>query len=662
MTAVLELQRLRLRNFKGIQAFELIANGENAGVYGDNGTGKTTLADAFSWLLFGKDSQGHTDFGIKPYGENGEALHNMESEVEGVLRADGRLITLAKVYKEKWSQKRGSARAEFAGHTTDYFIDGVPVKESEYLVRVAEIAPEEAFRLATDPKYFNERVKWVDRRRMLLEACGDVSDVEVITSDPRLAPLPDILNGRRLDDHKKVITARRTKINDELKSIPTRIDEATRALPDVTGDPEQIKAQVAALRTQREAKSAELVRLDNGSEVTEKRRQISEADLQLTTLQTQATRANDQAVQQIRTKLAGVTDQVDAKQREMRRLRAESDEADRTIQDVQAKLAKLREDWGVIKARAFTATVADTCPTCGQALPAEKVQAAYDAALADFNTRRSNDLEANKAQGLKLKGQLDQLQTAQTQRSDIIAKAEQDTSALNIQANELRGQMERLRSETPDPTKLPEYKGLIALKGQLEQEVAELRNGSAEAKAKAAEAIRELDGKIADLEGKAARLAQKVAGLKRITELEEQEKTLTAEFEKLERELYLCDLFTEAQAKLLDERVNSRFTYARFKLTNKLVNGGTEPCCETLFQGVPYSDLNNGARVNIGLDIINTLSQHYRFVAPIWIDNSESVTRLIPTEAQVIRLVVSEPDKVLRVEVDDPVLAEREAV
>src|SRR5690606_7377882 len=127
------LQRLKLRNFKGIREFTLEANGSDVTIYGDNGAGKTSLVDAFMWLLFDKDSQNRKDFQIKTLDADGEPIHNLEHEVEAALELDdGRQVTLRKVYKEKWTRKRGSAVAEFTGHTVDHYIDGVPTKQSDY--------------------------------------------------------------------------------------------------------------------------------------------------------------------------------------------------------------------------------------------------------------------------------------------------------------------------------------------------------------------------------------------------------------------------------------------------------------------------------------------------------------------------------------------------
>jgi len=130
-----------------------------------------------------------------------------------------------------------------------------------------------------------------------------------------------------------------------------------------------------------------------------------------------------------------------------------------------------------------------------------------------------------------------------------------------------------------------------------------------------------------------------------------EERRLAAEYERLERELYLTEEFIRAKVRLLTDRINSRFRLARFKLFDIQVNGAVEECCETVVDGIPWRSLNHGARLNVGLDIAETLGGHYDLRAPIWIDNREAVTRLISVRAQLISLVVSEPDKNLRVEV-----------
>jgi DNA repair exonuclease SbcCD ATPase subunit len=245
----LRLMSLRLRNFKGQRDFLFEPNGNNASVFGDNGTGKTTLMDAFSWLLFDKDSTDKKDFAIKTLDENNNVMHGLEHEVEGLLEVDGKRIKLRKVYYEKWTKKRGSTQKEFTGHTTDYFIDDVPMKKGEYDDEVAKIADEEIFKLLTNPTYFNEQMDWKKRRELLLEVCGDLTDEQVIASNAKLAKLTEILNGRDVDKHRDTIKAQMKKINEEIDKIPVRINETQLGMPDIEGiDRDKLPKDIAVLQ------------------------------------------------------------------------------------------------------------------------------------------------------------------------------------------------------------------------------------------------------------------------------------------------------------------------------------------------------------------------------------------------------------------------------
>ena len=226
----MKLLKLKLKNFKGIKSLELVANGEDLRIFGDNATGKTTIYDAFLWLLFDKDSQNKADFAIKTLDKDGNVIHKLDHEVEGTFSVDGETIVLRKVYREKYTKKRGSATEEFSGHETDHFIDGVPVTKTEYTKRVSEIAPEAQFKLLTSPTYFNERMRWQDRRKVLLEVCGDVTMEDVVKANGDLAKLPQILGKHSLDDYKKIIASRRAeKSTKSLIGCPSGLTRCTKA-------------------------------------------------------------------------------------------------------------------------------------------------------------------------------------------------------------------------------------------------------------------------------------------------------------------------------------------------------------------------------------------------------------------------------------------------
>lgn len=644
----LRLTSLKLRNFKGCRSFELAAGGSDVDIYGDNATGKTTIMDAWLWLLFDKDSENRKDFGVKTLTESGEAHHGLEHEVEGVLELDGSKVTLRKIFTEKWTKKRGSATKLFEGHTTDYEIDGVPVKKGEYTARVAEFCDESAFRLLTDPGYFNQVMKWQDRRQLLLEVCGDISDADVIASDEQLARLPEILENRSLEDHRKVIAAKRKAINDELDKIPVRIDEVTQAMPADVGRRQDIEAELLKGRTEVQEKHQERARIEAGGQVAEKRRQLAELEAELLAIENDARRqaadlqqSSEGEARAIKGKIADLGSAIAAKQREIEANQATIERLDRQMDDLRAKFAE-------VDAEDFLYDPNEACPTCGQRLPTEQLEAVVRKAQAAFNAGKAHRLEQINAEGKQLKTQAGNTSLL----SDQLRKAIDEASA---EAEGLKQQLDALPAPAQtgahqETTESPAYTAKVAEIEVLKAEIAQLAEGNTAALAAVDTEVAGLKETLSGLESDLASVEQHERGQERIEELKTQEKELSKEFERLEADLFLCESFIKAKVGLLEEKINAKFQQARFKLFDVQINEGVKECCETTFQGVPYSDLNNGARINIGLDIINTLSEHYGFVAPIFVDNAEAVTQLIDTRGQLIRLVVSEADKQLRVE------------
>jgi DNA repair exonuclease SbcCD ATPase subunit len=648
-----KLIKLSLKNFKGTRAFVLDARGGNVTVYGDNATGKTTLFDAFTWLLFDKDSQGRKDFEIKTLDASGQPMHGLEHEVEAVLQVDGKTVTLRKVYKEKWTKKRGSAQAEFTGHTTDYFVDGVPVKKAEYDARIASICDETVFKLLTNPTYFNEQLHWQERRRILLQVCGDISDEEVIASDPALSKLPEVLNGRKLEDHRKVIQARRSEINRELEKIPIRIDEVQRSLPDVSGiDEGKIGNELLHLKTALRQKQEKLARLEAGGEIAEKTKTLREIEAELLRMETEARKQVEERIWQKRAQLRGVEDRIGNFQADIKLKQREMADNQTLIQRTEARMDELRQEWHRVNGQQLDYAPETVCPTCGQPLPDDKVTEAWAKALAAFNRDKAQRLESITVEGQMLKKRVEELRARNAKLATEIEVAEAEViPKLTEEAARIRVEIDALLAQGVDLSGDIYYLQKKKIAQVLTEEIQALSAGSVDALAALREEIGRIEGEIASLQGGLGAIEARRQGEKRIEELKAEERRLAAEYEKLEQELYLTEQFIRRKVELLEEKINSRFKLARFKLFDVQVNGAVVECCETLYSGVPYSTaLNNGARINVGLDIINTLAEHYGFAPPIFVDNAEAVTRLIPTRGQMIKLVVSGADKELRVE------------
>lgn len=649
----MKLLKLKLKNFKGIKSLELKANGENLKIFGDNATGKTTVYDSFLWLLFDKDSQNKSDFAIKTLDKHGNVIHKLDHEVEGTFLVDGDEIVLRKVYREKWVKPRGKVEQEFGGHETDYFVDGVPVKKNEYTKKVAEIAPEEQFKLLTSPTYFNEQMRWQDRRQVLLEVCGDVTDEDVIKANGELAGLPKILGKHSLDDYKKIIASRRAEINKELDRVPIRIDEVHQGLPDISAieNPDAIESDLEKLAKAKAEKEAELAALLSGSNQGEIKQKIAELEAEMLTIETAYKREHAKKVGEIEAKIKDCQDTIRDMQYKVSTKKAALESSGKAVETLEKSIADLRDKWHEVNGQELELCVDESCPTCGQGLPADKVQEARDKATAEFNATKAQKLADINDAGKAAKQELEKVTTKIADLEKEIAEHESSLERLAEGNAELNADLAKINAAFEDYKEQDNYKKLLAEKDKLHKALAGDQEGIGPEKERIQAEINTI--KIAEdaVNQAKANLAAHKQGEKRIAELEAQQSVLAAEFEKLEQELYLIELFIRTKVGLLTERINSKFKFARFKLFEEQVNGGLAEVCETTYNGVPYSSgLNNAARINVGLDIINTLAEHYGFAPPVFIDNAEAVTELIPVEGQLISLIVSEKDKALRVE------------
>lgn len=650
---LLKLNTLALRNFKGQRSFTIEPQGQGLTIYGDNATGKTTLADAWFWLLFGKDSQSKKDFSIKTIDpKTGEVKHNLEHTVEGTLDMSGAKVSLKKVYAEKWVKTRGSAVSEFSGHSTTHTVNGVPATESEYTRQVGEICDEKRFRLLSDPTHFNTVVTWQDRRKALLEVCGDVSDEDVIAANPKLADLPSLLEGHTTDDMKKIIAARRKATNAEITGIPDRIDECQRQIGEIDIDTavseNAFQNKLSVYRKDLDEAMTKHSRITSGGEIAECTKQIAEiqgvVQLKRNRLAAEANAAGAEAHTHVNTSLARINQIELDIEKTQQTLTALMDTASKR----DLALGRLRQEWQNHSSLAFTATEEAECAACGQALPAEKVEAARAKAEALFNSTKARLLEENLEEGKAAKKHKELLLAEMALCNERLEGLEQDLVDATDQWRSRKAVAEGITIAEPvDTQEIIEELAKIA---RLETTIAELRTGTAlHLEASRAE-IEDIRAKIADAEAAHAKVAAAQKAQDRIKELETDQKRLAKLLEADDRGLFLIEDFIRTKVSMLTEKINSKFSIAQFRLFEEQVNGGLAECCITTVNGVGYPDLNTGTKLNVGLDIIDTLAEHFGFAPPIIIDNAESVTSIRPTHGQQIQLVVSAADKALRVE------------
>ena len=655
----MKIKSLRLENFQGIEHAEFDFDGLSASIYGDNATGKTTVFNAVTWLLFDKASTGAKNFTPKTKGAAGD-IHNLDHAAEAAfIMPSGEIATFRKVYHEVYKKKRGSSKEEFDGNTVDFFIDGVPVKEKQYTGTLQNYCGGiERMKMLTMPDYFAEVMPWDERRKILLELCGDITDEDVIRSSEDLAEIDSYLRkpgtGNQfysVEEYKKIADARKREISKQLLTLPGRINEACRAIPDQSISVSGLSAKIDRCSQIRADLMEQRAALRTGSTaVAEARRKTAEAEAALAHARSaysqRASEANTETMEQIAKAtetLAEARSRASTAKGNAERFRAQA----KSMEDSRNRLLR---DYAQEQARVWDETQ-ENCPYCGQRLPPERVSTMK----AEFNQRRSDRLmEINRMGKEKCSKDAIADSTRKAEEAEAAAVgAEREAVLIQQKIDGLKTML----SQPPAFESTPEY---IQLSGEImvcraaEREAAQA--GAPDTSTLDSQ-LKTVEMELEDLQRKKAQVEQAEAQKNRIAELEAQEKQMGAEYENLERGVWLCDEFTKAKVRMLTSRIDSKFSSVRFRLFQEQLNGGVKDDCEVLIPGdggrmVPYSFANNAARINAGLEIIGVLADHWDMEMPVFIDNAESVTHLARTWTQTIRLVVSEQDKKLRLAIE----------
>ncbi|WP_372776474.1 AAA family ATPase [Mangrovibacterium sp.] len=641
---------LSLRNFKGIKAFDASFDSNQTRIYGDNATGKTTLVDAFTWLLFGKNSADDKQFSIKPFDGNNQVIHKLDSEVSATFDVDGEAVTLKRVFREKWVTKRGSSDPELSGHETVFFWNDVPMKAGEFQRKVDDIILEDTFKMITSPFYFNN-LKWQERRNILTSIVGDVNDDEIAETRLDFKALFSAKGNKSIDELKKEVSAKKKKLKDELKLIPARVDEVTRSIPDAK-DWANIENEIEIV-----SKNISIVdeQLQDRSKVSESYfKAKEERQRKLNQLKSKISDIEFAGSRELQKQLNEKTDAIAAAKHELKRIDQRVKEDAEEIKRLEARInqyateqEQLRNEWNRVNERQMEpfSPGAFKCPTCNQPLPESDIEAKKAEMQRNFNDSKQKRLSEIQKQGTAITPIIEQL-------GEKIKAIEANDYTEQIKRHEAaiaKWESRKLKSVQAILADNAEYQGLKeqlkALEAEPEVKMPELDDDSS-LKAKKRELSETLDRLKKDL-GLKEQIAK---GEARKAELLKQEKQYSAELAELEQTEFTIDEFTRAKVDALEGRINALFGgKVSFRMFDTQLNGGLIECCDTIIDGVPWNDANNAAKINAGIAIINVLTDHFQQMSPIWIDNAESITSIADTNAQRIELYVSEKYKTLEV-------------
>lgn len=625
------LLELYARNFKGLKFEHVNFDGEDMDVFAQNGGGKTTLYDAFLWLLFAKDSEGRTEFDYRPLDADGIAIKGLVVEVGATILVDGVKHVYVRKNIERITEK------EIRGFSTVGFIDEVEYPPTKFTKAISDLIDEVKFRCLTDLTYFNEKLTQVDRRKLLLQIAG--GEVKKPEGFERLLIAMD---GRSMLDFKSVLVTRKKNCVKEQKEIPSRIDEIQRGLKQYAG--ETLTAE--ELTKQRDEKRELLTTIDD-----KRRKYVNSEDSrkkELVRIEGLVQKRADRRIEfetessaikpyldekaSISTKISELVEitnnlktAVSVKQTELNNAVVEGEL-------VHKLLTNLRSEYSTI-----SKTEDDTiCFNCRKPYPPERINemAAKKKEKLNELTKTGNELlkqeENNRVKHEAMKQEL-ALKTAEFEQS------RKDLDTYMIYKRDRFAELDKLIESRPiaDPTSDEKW---IEINKQIEDAreiiglplVDQIRNCDT----KRAEVLEDIN-RINELLVTYDRANQDRI---RITELESREKDLGQQVVEIKQLQNDIEQYQLQESKSIEESVNCKFKHTKFKLFSFDLDGGVNECCEATLHGTPYSVLSTGERIFVGFDEVNLFSIFYDLSVPIFVDHAESVTMPLESDSQIIRL------------------------
>jgi len=633
----IRLLKLNIENFRGIKDLELKFDGEDRVLAGTNEVGKTTVADAYSWLISDKDSKGNSQFEIKPLDEDNEPIHHLNTIVEGTFQIlkDGKFdreFTLKKDYYEKWTRKRGTTTEEFSGHTTDYYIDDTPEKKSDYEAFIDNIIDYDTLKLISDPLYFNEQLHWKEQRDIIFNLI-DRPDPGEVAAEIEKYYLAEKLENKTVEKYQEQLKAKMKKINKKLDKLPARIDENQRKLSQLdVGDKDKLESKLKDLQEQLDKLQEERATLKADSKsgtMTE----IIDLKSDLQDLKEKKLKAANKRLEEYREQKRNMDSAADTYRTHISNLKNVIDMQKKRKATAEQERKELLEEYHEVDNQTFDEDD-KVCSKCGQELPEDKVKEIKE----EFNQKKSDKLARIKSKGKK--------------KAKVIKKAEEKIAEALAGVEKHEERIEKLEykeveegiakgeqfKEKVKNNELPELKEIVDKIEELQDKA----NDNEEVDLSDINAkVNDTKKEIKSVEKALSKVEDKEKTKQRIEELQDEEQKLVNNYEQFEKQLYDLEKYIKTETKMMEEDINNKFDIAEFKLFDKQVNGAVNETCEAMKKGVPYSELNTGSQYQVGMDIIDTLSEHYDISAPIFIDNRERIARLPKTNSQTIQLVMT---------------------
>lgn len=641
----IKIKELHLRNFKGAKQRSIVFDERLTNITGDNETGKTTIFDAFNWLLFGKNSENKSEFSIKTLDSENNPIPRLEHEVTGVFYIDDQYYTFKRLYKENWTKKRGSSVEVFDGHSESLFINDVPKKTNEYNSFVDSLFKTSISRMITNPNYFNEELKWEQRRAILMEMAGEVTEQSILDQHPELDLITSIFQeGKTVDDKKKELSAKKSRIEKEKESIPARLDEVDRSfvkdlrpIEVLQSTKKSLESKIDEYTSSINNKSAAVS--NRNAKIASLTEQKGKLELKVQQERNRLSSENSAESNRVASRKQTVEFQIQTKTNSIHIKNESSADFNVKITELRLENSGLKTKYEELLKQEFDSSSCK-CPACKQDLPESEIEGQKTV----FNNFKSAELERLKQLAISNNEKIEKFKLS-------IDQNDQESEGLNNEIELLNKELEEINQYSAPS--VSDNQLIIDALAKIEEINAQIEAVPEAEKDESKEEVRTSKKQAEEqLEAVKAELLKHEtnSGVEsRKRELMDQNSKLVEELGEIEAFEWQIQQFVKLHIEAIEASVNAIFNGVRFKMFEQQINGGEKATCICLVDGVPYPDVNTAGQINAGLRIIQALQSHFGMVQPVWIDNRERVSEIVPMDCQIINLKVVTGQKELQI-------------
>ena len=593
----LRVKEMEIQNFKGIEKLTLTPKKYNK-IVGENATGKTSVFHAFSWLLTGKNIDGDAKFIFTPLDKKGNVIYGSEP----LVRVDFGDFAIQKILQEKWTKETKEKKSEFNGYSIQYSYevgDEIKIcKKSEFESFIeSNIGDSYKIEILSSTDFFSNILHWTDKRNILIERIDDIDKIEsdILKKDKQFKTIADIQDKSKEQDKLK---SQKANLEKEKKEVETRIKEVKIGFPEeeVLED-KDILEKYAQKNKEREDISKEY--LQKYDSFIDKVEELKKQELDLSV-------NSNSGDKEVYKDLKNAEKDTLNKKGERSKLKKSLEEYSglfQTQEDINKALETARKQYGELLRK--NEPDEKICSKCGQDLP-----------LSIFKEKKDKTLDHLKRKGEGLKLEEDTIR-------EEIDKVQREITLLDSEIIQLERVEKKLRDKYNESLKTNKAEGSI---NKLKEEIAKIDIKMNEFKKERNDKITKIDIEILDVSKIMESFDKYKEKKDRLNVLSEKLSKIDLTLGEIKERLKLLESFIILRCEDIEKRVNKLFKMANFKLFNVFLNGNIEECCDTVFNGVPFKELNTGSKVLVGLDIIYSMSEFYNISLPVFVDNTESIT------------------------------------